>query len=168
MPNFKQINPAELALNPIKAIGTDWMLFAVEHGATANPMTASWGGTGFLWNKPVAFAFLRPSRLTRELVDTEEGFSLNFLDESYREQLALCGSKSGRELDKAEACGFEVLREGGTPYFAQAHTVLVCRKLYRQEMGKQFLIDASIDSFYADGEYHILYVAEIEKVLVRE
>ena len=24
-------------------------------------MTASWGGLGFLWNRPVAFVFVRPN-----------------------------------------------------------------------------------------------------------
>ena len=43
-------------------------------------MTASWGGLGVLWGKPVAFIFLRPTRYTKEFVDKAD-FILSGIDE---------------------------------------------------------------------------------------
>ncbi|MBQ5373195.1 MAG: flavin reductase family protein, partial [Bacteroidaceae bacterium] len=43
-------------------IGKEWMLITAGNIKHFNTMTASWGGLGWLWNKPVAFIFVRPER----------------------------------------------------------------------------------------------------------
>ena len=43
-------------------IGKEWMLITAGNIQHFNTMTASWGGLGWLWNKPVAFIFVRPER----------------------------------------------------------------------------------------------------------
>lgn len=168
MSEFRSIPPEELKLNPFQAIGKDWMLVTPAKDESANPMTASWGGMGVLWAKPVAYVFLRPQRLTRELVDSLDGFSLNILDGSYREQYGICGSKSGRDIDKMQVCGFDKCMEGDVPYIAQAHTVLVCKKLYRQQLEPGLFLHPTMNGeFYPENDHHFLYVAEITKVLVK-
>lgn len=166
---FREIAPEELTLNPFQAIGKDWMLVTAANEGKVNPMTASWGGLGVLWHKPVAFVFLRPGRLTRELVDREEALSLAFLDpERYRKQMNLCGTHSGRDVDKMAECGFDAAYEGGVPYLTQAHTVLICRKLYRQPLEVACFVYPEIErEHYGGKDHHVLYVAEIEKVLVK-
>ena len=48
---------------------------------------------------------------------------------------ALCGGKSGRDVDKVKACGLTVRwGAGDAPFFDEAEWVLVCRKLYAQDM----------------------------------
>ena len=64
---FKEISPKELKDNPFVMIGTDWLLVTAAKGDKVNTMTASWGGVGILWNKPVAFVFIRPQRYTKSL-----------------------------------------------------------------------------------------------------
>ena len=64
-------------------------------------MTASWGGMGFMWNKNVVFAVVRPQRFTKTLIDKEDKFSLSFYGEEYRKVLNYCGSASGKNEDKA-------------------------------------------------------------------
>ena len=84
---------------------------------------------------PAATIYLRPQRYTKEFVDREEYFTLAFFGEEQRKALTLCGSKSGREVDKVKECGFTVAQaECGAPYFEEAELVLVCRKRYAQEM----------------------------------
>ena len=63
-----KIKPEELHENPFSLIGEDWMLVAASDGSRVNAMTASWGGMGILWNKKVAFVFIRPQRYTKELI----------------------------------------------------------------------------------------------------
>ena len=52
---MKAINPNEIKDNFIELIGKEWMLVSAGDKDEFNMMTASWGGVGFLWNKPVVF-----------------------------------------------------------------------------------------------------------------
>ena len=92
---FRTIDPKELDLNPFAAIGDQWMLITAGTAERCNTMTASWGGLGVLWGAPMAIAYIRPQRYTKEFVDENEYFTLSFFPEEYRQQLSLCGSKSG-------------------------------------------------------------------------
>ena len=60
-------------------IGKEWLLVTAEQEGKVNTMTASWGGVGIMWNKPVVYIFLRPQRYTKELVDRADTFSLSVL-----------------------------------------------------------------------------------------
>ena len=86
-----------------------------------NMMTASWGCIGWLWNKPVAVAFIRPERFTHEFIEKEDRLTLCFLGESeeMRKAYALCGAKSGRDCDKVAATGLHPVEHddirGGAP-----------------------------------------------------
>ena len=54
---MKEITIAELDENIVTAISKEWMLVTAGSAESWNTMTASWGGIGFLWNRPVAFVF---------------------------------------------------------------------------------------------------------------
>ena len=83
----------------IKAIGKEWMLVTAGTPDKFNTMTASWGGVGYLWNKAVAFVFIRPERYTHEFVENNERLTLAFLGNENREILNFCGTKSGRDCN---------------------------------------------------------------------
>ena len=56
----------------------------------------------------------------------------------------------------------------GIAYFEQAQTVLVCRKLYRQPMCEECFLDRELmQQNYPERDFHITYVAEIEKVYLK-
>lgn len=47
--------------------------------------------------------------------------------------------------------------------------MFVCRKLYARELPPEDFIDTSCDArWYPNHDYHTMYMAEIEKVLVKE
>lgn len=59
--------------------------------------------------------------------------------------------------------------EEGVSVFKEAETVIICKKLYAQPLEKKFFIDKDSDKeCYPDKDYHIMYVEEIEKVLIKE
>jgi len=167
--SFKEIKPEELQKNPFTMIGKEWLLVTAEKEGKANTMTASWGGVGVMWGKNVAFLVLRPQRYTKEFVDASKTFSLSVLDESFRKTYGYLGSVSGRNEDKIAKSGLTVVHEGETPYFEEANTVLVCRKLYAQEYRPECFLEEEPDKkWYPDKDYHTMYIAEIEKVLIKE
>ena len=54
---MKKLEVKDLKDNFFEAIGKEWMLITAGTKEKFNTMTASWGGIGWLWNKPVAFVF---------------------------------------------------------------------------------------------------------------
>ena len=160
---FTRIDPKELKQNVFSLIGDRWMLITAGTREKCNTMTASWGGLGVLWGKPVATVYIRPQRYTMEFVEGSEFFTLAFFGEEYRKALALCGSKSGWELDKVKECGFTVAEAGcGAPYFAEAELVLVCRKLFVQDMDPACVRDERIFASYGEkGGWHRIYTGEV-------
>lgn len=168
MKNFHEIAPEQLQKTPFQMIGKEWMLVTAKKGDKVNTMTASWGGLGVMWGKNVAFVVIRPQRYTKEFIDASDSFSLSFLDGAYKEKLSYLGSVSGRDEEKISKTGLTVAEENEIPYFAEADTVLICKKLYQQEYQKECFLDSSIcERWYPNSDYHTMYVAEIEKVLTR-
>ncbi|MDR3644732.1 MAG: flavin reductase, partial [Clostridia bacterium] len=133
-----------------------------------NTMTASWGGMGVLWGRDVAFCFIRPQRYTYQFVQKQPRFTLSFYGDGQREALNLCGTRSGRDLDKAKAAGLTPVFEGGAVWFDEAKLVLVCQKLYDQDIDPSNFLDAGIAQHYAQKDYHRMYIGGIERVLVKE
>lgn len=162
--NFRQIKPADIDDNLIRLIASDWMLVTAGTNTKFNTMTANWGGMGYLWNKPVVFVFVRPERYTYGFMESSEGFTLSFFDETYREALNFCGAKSGRDYDKVVETGLTPCFTGlGYPAFSEAQLVMECRKLYASAFTeKDFLDKATMKLHYSGkGGMHKMYVAEI-------
>ena len=167
--SFKEIDVTELDMNPFTKISKQWMLITAGNEEKANTMTASWGSVGFIWNKNAITMYIRPQRYTKEFVDDNDTLTVSFLPEQYRAALNLCGKVSGRDTDKISEAGLTLRYEEGTRYFAEAELVLVCKKMYVQEMKPECLVDASFDNtYYPNKDYHYLYIAEIQKVLKKQ
>ena len=167
MSRFIEIAPEQWQDNVFDRIGRGWMLVTAGDQTACNTMTASWGGVGVLWNRPVAFAFVRPSRYTYEFMERADAYSLTFAGEEHRAALQLCGSKSGRDMDKIAAAGLTPIFDEAAPYFAQGEIVLLCRKLYVQDLDPRGFLDPAIEKQYPNGDYHRVYVGEITKILKR-
>ena len=165
MSSFRHITPQEIAENPFSLIGDEWMLITTAHGNNSNTMTASWGGVGILWNKPVAFTFVRPERHTHTLLQESNVYSLAFLPEAYCNALHYCGTHSGREGDKFAAAGLTVAYENGIPYPAEARLVLLCRKLHTLLFSQSQFTDSTLLSHYKTNGFHRPYVGDILDVL---
>lgn len=168
MSAFKEINPKEITNNPFELIGDEWALVTSGSKDKFNTMTVSWGGVGIMWGKPVTFAFIRPQRYTFEFIEKNGFFTMSFFEESMRDALKFCGSKSGRDYDKVKETGLTpAFTEDGIPYFEQAKLVLVCKKMYGQFLNEESIIDSEQVSKWYNGDYHKMYASEIVKVLTK-
>lgn len=167
---FKEIKIEELSFNPFTKIAKEWMLITAGDEKKSNTMTASWGGLGIMWGKNVATVYIRPQRYTKEFVDNSDIFTLSFLSEEYRTALKVCGTISGKDVeDKWADAGLHPYHVDGTTAVEEADMILVCRKLYAQDMLPECFVETECDiKWYPEKDYHTMYIAEIEKVLVRE
>ena len=168
MQGFRKISPEEIPGNAIKMISKDWMLITAGGKEKFNMMTASWGGFGVLYNKPVAICFVNPARYTYQLMESGDTYTLTFYTEVYRDVLKYCGSKSGRDEDKVAGSGLEpVQMESGAMAFKQAWMVIECKKLLSQSLSPDAIADPAERAKRAAQPMHKMYIGEILNVWVK-
>lgn len=135
-----------------------------KDGDTTNTMTISWGSIGHIWNKPIFMVMVRPSRYSFELIEKHPEFTVSFpLDDSLKKALALCGSKSGRDMNKFEQANLhlEAAKEVSVPVIAECGLHFECKIVHKQAMIPEYF-NASYDGmWYADKNYHTMYYGEI-------
>jgi flavin reductase (DIM6/NTAB) family NADH-FMN oxidoreductase RutF len=167
---FRRIEPQAVKENPFKLVAADWMLITAGPPQAYNTMTGGWGGFGVLWSKNVCWCVIRPQRYTYQFMEKADTFTLSFFDDSYKPALELCGTKSGRDIDKAAAAGLTPIpgQLAGTTCFAEARMVIECRKIYFQDVDPAHFLDPSIDGNYPQRDYHRMYFGEIASVRVKE
>lgn len=159
----KIISVDELQLNLFNSEFRRGALLIAGDQQNSNLMTVSWGFSGTMWNKPTWVAVVRPTRYSAGLLRMNKFFAINFLSSQYREQLALCGTRSGRNLDKWAACGFSKMagRTIPTPSIDCASLIIECRILHEQKLDASGFLLPEIESFYPQKDYHRMYFGEI-------
>lgn len=168
MSQFLEIQPEALEKSPFQMIGKDWMLITAQNNNKVNTMTASWGGLGVMWNKNVAYIVVRPQRYTKEFLDSSPTFSLTFFDSTFKKQLGYLGKVSGKNEDKIKNSGLTITQSDEVPYFEEANLAIICKKLYAQEFKPEcFIAEELPGQIYPQNDYHTLYIAEIEKILIK-
>ena len=164
----KELTIEQLIINPFDMIGKEWALLASGKPDNFNMMTVSWGQVGVLWNKNIVTAYVRPQRYTKGFMDTNDVFTLSFFDENHRDALSLCGSKSGRDIDKMHQSGLTAEHRGGAVLFNEAKLILVCEKLYIGKLEKDGFLDENlITTNYPNADFHTFYIGEIKKIFAK-
>ncbi len=165
---FKNILPENLNENAIKLIANDWMLISAGNLNNFNNMTASWGSLGNLWNKPVAFIFVRPPRYTYKFIEETDYFTICFFEEKYRDVLRLTGTKSGREINKMKDLNLTPIKsQYNSIYYEEAKIVIECKKIYFQDINPNNFLNENIIKHYPKHDFHRMYVGEIVNTLIK-
>lgn len=170
---MNKVEISQLKENFFETISKEWMIVCAGKPGHYNMMTASWGGIGWLWNKPVAFVFIRPERYTFGFSEQNDFMTLSFLGDSEeaRKIYQLCGSKSGRDVNKTVESGLRPIPvvEGRGVAFEQARLTLVGKKLYSDDLKPEAFSDPSlIDKWYGThGGMHKMYVVEITEAFIQ-
>ena len=168
MNSLREINPEEVTENIFKLIGKEWMLITAGTKESFNTMTGAWGGMGVLWDKRICFCVVRPGRYTYGFMEKSDTFTLSFFGEQLRDILTYCGTKSGRDVNKVAETGLTPVFSDGSVYFAEARLVLVCRKVYYQDIMPAHFLDKEIENFYPAKDYHRMYVGEVTACLKKQ
>lgn len=148
---------------------TKGAFLTVKSGEKANPMTISWGSIGFMWQKPVFIVMVRRSRYTYELIEKADNFtvSIPYLNEKdnpkMQEALIVCGTKSGRDMDKCQAAKVNLVSSKivDSPVVEGCNLFYECKIVYKQPMIKEMLSEEIQKTMYADDDYHTYYYGEI-------
>ncbi len=166
----KDIN--ELNINPFEIFANGRVL--VTAGIKPNSMTIAWGAMGTLFSKKVCIVFIKESRFTNHLMEESDYFTLSFLSEKYKKELALMGTKSGKEVDKYELTGLTPVFDNDKfcSYIKESEFVLKLKKISELKFDYNSLFDEAAIKKYYSGEdlnnFHHVYFGEIVSTLVNE
>ncbi|MHB9027036.1 MAG: flavin reductase family protein [Armatimonadota bacterium] len=154
----------QLDLQPFTAFGSGGILLVCgEDVGHANPMTIGWGTFGIMWGRPVAVVMVRPTRYTWEFITRAPDFTVNWMPEEWAQALQVCGTKSGRDLDKFAATGMTPVAGAAvnSPVIAESILTLECRTIYRTDLVAEQMLDNTLQRLYPAKDFHGIFAGEI-------
>lgn len=170
--NKRPVDLADCANTIAKALGSGGVLLTSRHGEKVNSMVIGWGYVGRIWNRMSFSAYVRASRYTRELLDANPEFTVNVpLGDVDKNALGVCGTMSGRDMDKIAAAGLTLVEPEvvSVPGVREFPLTLECRVLYRDEQRSDRLDEDVRAQFYTvEPEDHVEYIAEVVAAYVIE
>ncbi|MDR2441724.1 MAG: flavin reductase [Planctomycetaceae bacterium] len=136
----------------------------VKNGERINTMTIGWGLIGVQWQLPVFTVLVRPSRFTFELIETASDFTVSVpKDDRFNSALTLCGSTSGRNVDKFKSAGLvtKPAQKIITPVIDGDCFHYECQILYKTPLNSNEITPSIVKSCYPIGDFHTLYFGKI-------
>ena len=161
---FSEIKPSQVRDNFTDIISNEWALLTAGDASGYNTMTVSWGFAGEIWGNDAVCVFVRPQRYTYGFMEKSDYFTLSFYGDN-KKLHSVCGSKSGRDTDKAKECGLTPVFDGKATYFDSARLVFICKKLYADDIKGECFTDKEPLKNYADNDFHRFYIGKIIKVI---
>ena len=164
----QEINVWEYAPYILQEIGKG-VLLTTQADGEVDSMTIGWGTLGIEWKKPLFTVFVRQSRYTKVLLDKNPEFTINIpLDGCDRNILAVCGTESGRDVNKIEKLGLTTV-PGDTvnvPGLKELPLTLECKVVYQQDQDLSALQQDYRVRCYKPGtrdeeDFHTAYYGEI-------
>lgn len=140
-------------------------------GDKLNSMTIAWGLSGYIWNKECFSVAVRYSRHTYEMMEKSEYFTISIpASGEMKKELGICGSKSGRDIDKFDETNMTATYLDGfpVPTIEECHIHILCKIAYKQSMEPSLIKANYVEKCYDDKDYHVLYHGEVLSVYMSE
>lgn len=134
----------------------------VQAGERLNTMTIGWAAFGFAWRLPVLMVMVRDSRHTYGIIESAADFTVSVPSGDMKREIAYCGTKSGRSVDKFKECGLQLAdgRKTASPIVRVPGIHFECRIVYKSPVDPSRL-DPKLSALYPEKDYHTLYFGEI-------
>lgn len=160
---MKSIKIEELSKDLLHQLAKGAFL-TVKNEKNVNTMTIGWGSVGYIWNKPILMVPVRYSRHTYTLINHAETFTVSVpVTKNLKDALALCGTKSGRNLDKIKASGLTLVdaRSVESPIIGECDLHIECKVVYKQAMEPGNITEEIRTMNYPQNDFHVLFYGEI-------
>ncbi len=170
----REISVFDYAGDIMKRLPSGGVLLTAGADGFVNPMTIGWGTLGIEWGKPVFIAFVRENRYTREMLKKNPEFTVNVpVDDSCKQILGFCGTKSGRDVDKVKELSLtlEESQHISVPGIKELPLTLECRVIYEQKQDLEAIEAESRRKYYpqdvdssfsgSNKDCHIAFYGEI-------
>ena len=160
---MQNINAFEHAETILKVLSKGAFLNVAAEGLD-NTMTIGWGQLGFQWGMPTLTVMVRASRYTKTLLDKNPVFTVSIpVNEGFQKALGICGTKSGRDIDKFAAADLETeaAQTVDAPIIKGAGLQIECEVVETRTMEENHVDTAVAAKWYADKDWHTYYVGKI-------
>jgi flavin reductase (DIM6/NTAB) family NADH-FMN oxidoreductase RutF len=159
---MKDLDYMTIAEDAIKKIKKGAFL-TVKAGNTLNTMTIGWATFGVIWQKPIMMVAVRRTRHTFSVIEAAEDFTVTIPAGDMDKEIAFCGSKSGRDVDKFKMCKLETIKGSKvvSPIIKTPGEHYECKIVYKSAMNPAYLDKNYDTSLYPLKDYHTLYFGEI-------
>ena len=144
------------------------------NGEKFNAMVIGWGNLGVTWGVDTFVVYVREGRYTRSQIDKTGEFTISVpLNGPDPVITRVCGSKSGRDIDKAAEAGLTLAEpeKTHTPGVKQYPLTLECKVLYSQKQDLAALPEDIRAAMYpqdvdstnpmANRDAHVAYIGQI-------
>jgi flavin reductase (DIM6/NTAB) family NADH-FMN oxidoreductase RutF len=146
------------------------LIGSLDRSGRLNPMTIGWGVFGWIWSRPIFTVLVRPSRYTYGCIEATGDFTVNVQPDDATDWVHLCGTASGRDVDKMSELGLTPLpsRMIASPGIAECPIVFECKVVHCNDLAPASLAGDILSEFYADGDYHRVYFGQVLAVSASE
>lgn len=170
--NRRKVEVTEVAGTITRALQNGGVYLNSRVADKINSMVIGWGQIGRIWNRQAFVAYVRMRRYTRELLDKNPEFTVSVpVNGQDRKAFEICGTKSGRDMDKIREAGLTAVPAEivSVPAIREFPLTLECRVMYRQQQVAADLPEDIRAQFYSDEtEDHVVYYGEIVSAYILE
>ena len=160
----KEIDTFQYVIETNKLMRKEGILLVAEgKNKKPNTMTIGWGFLGTMWRKPVFVVAVRHSRHTFRLMEESESFTVCLPAKGMSDALEVCGTKSGRDINKFEKFGYtaEYGKMVDAPYIKECPVHFECKIIYKDDIAPGVLPKELEADVYPNKNMHMLYYGEI-------
>jgi len=156
-----EIGTFDITVESIQALRDGGLLLV--SGKQGNPMTIGWGVIGSVWGRPVLQVLVRPSRYSFSLLEELGEFTVCVPAPGQKKVLSVCGAKSGRDVNKIDACSLTLAASEhvAVPYIADCAAHYECRVIHVNDVVNATLDPEIVTGSYPKGDFHRVYFGEI-------
>lgn len=142
----KQVWKPGTMLYPVPAV-----LVTSRYGGRDNVLTVSWTGT-ICTEPPMLYISLRPERHSYAMIKASKEFVVNVPTVDMAREVDFCGVKSGAEVDKFKAMGFNKRKASvvKAPVILECPLAIECRVENIVELGSHHMIVARVVAVLAE------------------
>jgi flavin reductase (DIM6/NTAB) family NADH-FMN oxidoreductase RutF len=160
---YREINVFDYANFVLEKL-TPGIFLNTKKDNTINTMIIGWGGINVIWGRPIFVVLVRDSRATYDLIESSKEFTISVpINKNMKKEIAICGTKSLRDMDKFKECNFTPIkgRKIDTPIIAEAELHYECKVIYKQTLNQEVVPQIVKSRYYNNNANHTVYYGEI-------
>jgi len=160
---YREINVFDYANFVLEKL-TSGIFLNTKKDNTINTMIIGWGGINVIWGRPIFVVLVRDSRATYDLIESSKEFTISVpINKNMKKEIAICGTKSLRDMDKFKECNFTPIkgRKIDTPIIAEAELHYECKVIYKQTLNQEVVPQIVKSRYYNNNANHTVYYGEI-------
>ena len=162
---MREIPLSEAAPLLEKQMAEGGVFMCTAAGGVQNVLTIGWGGLNVFFGHPCILAPVRESRHSFTLLAQNPAFTLSVPLHDMKEQLAVAGSKSGRDMDKFSGHGMTAApaQVVNVPIVAECELHIECEPMGTLTQSADTLPQDVLDRFYASRDMHTFFLGKVVK-----